>query len=148
MHEQNQLLFVPPQPEGTPSPAGHCLQQDWLSQPRQQVSNRKDGRTKDSSRLHRSGGQLGEARTSGATLPSAGQRASLGLFRQGRVFQKEVSIIAVKFPRTGSPPSPGCARGEGPRAAQVNAVVVCAAGRHPRDQHLVSRCFRIYKHIP
>lgn len=25
MHEQNRLPFAPPQPEGTPSPAGHCL---------------------------------------------------------------------------------------------------------------------------
>lgn len=67
---------------------------------------------------------------------------------KAKSFRRKRLLSLLSFPGQEVPTSPGCAHGEGPRAAQVSAVVVCAAGRHLRDQHLVSRCFRIYKHIP
>lgn len=69
-------------PDASPA-AGGCLQWGRLSQTWQRVSNCKDRQTKAGSRLHRSGGQTGEARTSGPTPPSARRRTSPGLLRQG-----------------------------------------------------------------
>lgn len=61
------------------------------------MSRRGGGRTKSGSRLHRSGGQPGEARTSGLVLPSVGRRASLALFKD-EPFRRKHPILLLSFP--------------------------------------------------
>lgn len=61
------------------------------------MSQRGGGRTKSGSRLHRSRGQSGEARTSGLMLPSEGRRASPGLFKD-ELFRRKHPTLLLSFP--------------------------------------------------
>lgn len=75
----------------------------------QRVSRRGGGRTKSSSRLHRSRGQSGEARTSGPMLPSVGRRASPGLFKD-ELFRRKHPILLLSFPGWKALPGSVCGR--------------------------------------
>lgn len=94
----------PHQPGGRGDPhlspaASGCLQRGWLSQTWQRVSNRKDKGTKDSSRLHRSGGQRAEARTSGPTLcPAPAKGLPWVYLDKGESFRRKHPILLLNFP--------------------------------------------------